>query len=194
MSIHKSLLVFTLLLIALATLACSTTAPLQGTDLGGAPAPDFRLADQTGNSVALSSLRPRVVVLTFLYTHCTDVCPLIAAKLSRVYDQLGAAAQQVSFVAVSVDPEGDTPLSIAEFSRRVGMEGKWLYLSGPRAQLEPVWQAYYLGIETPVPPGTQVGHSSRVVLIDRAGRERVNLDPDFEPDSLHKDLRILIGE
>ncbi len=194
MKIYKHWLYLILALVALAAQACSTSARFQGTDLGGTPAPDFRLIDQRGSSVALSDLRGRVVVLTFVYTHCADVCPLIASKLSQVYNQLGTTAKQVSFVAVSVDPEGDTPLSIAEFSRQTGMDGKWIYLTGTRAQLEPVWQAYYLGIETPVPPSTQVGHSSRVVLIDRAGRERVNLDPDFQPADLAHDLKILVGE
>ncbi len=194
MKIYKHWLYLILALVALAAQACSTSARFQGTDLGGTPAPDFRLVDQRGSSVALSDLRGRVVVLTFVYTHCADVCPLIASKLSQVYNQLGTTAKQVSFVAVSVDPEGDTPLSIAEFSRQTGMDGKWIYLTGTRAQLESVWQAYYLGIETPVPPSTQVGHSSRVVLIDRAGRERVNLDPDFQPADLVHDLKILVRE
>lgn len=74
-----------------------------GTDLDGTPAPDFHLVDQTGQPVALSDLRGRVVVLTFLYTRCPDTCPLIVSKLGQVHDQLGEQAQGVAFVAVTVE-------------------------------------------------------------------------------------------
>ena len=192
--IRKTLLFVMLLAVAACTLACAATVHFQGTDLGATAAPDFQLTDQNGHAVALSALRGRVVVLSFLYTQCVDVCPLLATKFARAYDQLGAAAQQVSFVAVSVEPEEDTPAAIAAFSIKNGMEGKWLYLNGTRDQLQPVWSAYYVGTETPAPLTTTVGHSTRVVLIDRAGRERVNLDSDLEVNDLVQDLQILIAE
>lgn len=171
----------------------SPAPSFKGLDLGGTPAPDFRLTDQNGRMVALSDLRGKIVVLTFVYTKCQDVCPLIAAKLNTVYDQLGESVKQTAFVAVSVSPEDDTPDSIREFSRKFQMEGKWIYLSGSRAQLQSVWQAYYLYIATPVPPNTQVEHQTRVVLIDREGRERVNFSRDFDPNDLAYDLRLLIA-
>ncbi len=194
MLIRKTLLFITLALLAIYTLACASAAHFQGTDLGATAAPDFRLTDQNGHPIALSDLRGHVVVLTFLYTQCVDVCPLIASKLNLAYQQLGAAAKQVSFVAVSVEPEEDTPAAIAAFSRKNGMDGKWLYLNGSRAQLVPVWSAYYIGTETPAPLSTTVGHSTRVVLIDRAGRERVNLDSDLEVNDLVQDVQLLINE
>jgi protein SCO1/2 len=163
-------------------------------DLEKSPAPDFRLIDQNGQMVALSDLRGKVVVLTFVYSRCRDVCPIIALKLSKVYADLGDVNDQVRIVAVSVAPELDTPISIAKFSRENQMQGKWLYLTGARAELQSVWQAYYLAVVTPVSRDVQVGHQSRVVLIDRAGKERVHFDPDFDPANLVHDLRILIDE
>jgi protein SCO1 len=194
MLIRKILSCAVLALVATLTLACASTAQFAGTDLGATPAPDFRLTDQNGHAVALSDLRNRVVVLTFLYTNCQDTCPLIASKLSRVYAQLGAAAQDVSLVAVSVDPQNDTPAAIAAFERKNGVEGELLYLNGTRAQLEPVWRAYYIGVGTPEPSSNQVGHSTRLVLIDRQGRQRVNLDADFVPDDLTRDIQLLLKE
>lgn len=177
---------------ALLMAARSSPSQFKGLDLGKIPAPDFRLIDQNGRTVALSDLRGKIVVLTFVYTKCVDVCPVIAAKLSRVYDQLGDDVQQVVFVAVSVSPEDDTPESIREFSRKFHMEGKWIYLNGSRAELQSVWQAYYLYIATPVAPNTQLEHQTRVVLIDRASRERVHFSQDFDPADLVNDLRLLI--
>src|SRR5438067_13499228 len=73
---------------------------LQGTDLGGVPAPDFRLTDQYGKSVSLSQFKGKPVVVTFLYTHCPDQCPLTAEKLHAVMQSLGSDAQRVGVLAV----------------------------------------------------------------------------------------------
>jgi protein SCO1/2 len=78
--------------------ACASSAPLKGTDLGKASAPDFRLTDQSGRAVSFAGRRGRVVVLTFLYTHCPDECPLIAEKLHSTAGQMGDAMSKVSFV------------------------------------------------------------------------------------------------
>src|SRR5579864_3861972 len=65
---------------------------LQGTDLGGIPAPDFRLTDQFGKPVSLSQFKGKPVVVTFLYTHCPDICPVIADKLHSAMQVLGKNA------------------------------------------------------------------------------------------------------
>src|SRR5579883_1087073 len=65
---------------------------LQGTDLGSTNAPDFRLTDQFGNAVSLSQFRGHPVVLTFLYTHCPDQCPLIADKIHLALEKVGSRA------------------------------------------------------------------------------------------------------
>ncbi|HEX7593562.1 MAG TPA: SCO family protein, partial [Anaerolineae bacterium] len=70
------------------TSACASPSPLKGTDLGKIPAPDPKLTDQTGSAVSLADFRGKVVVLTFLYTHCPDECPLIASKLRVTSDAL----------------------------------------------------------------------------------------------------------
>src|SRR5579885_1346108 len=78
----------------------TTPSGLQGTNLGGTPAPDFRLTDQFGKQISLSQFRGEPVVLTFLYTHCPDVCPLTAEKLHQVQLQLGKDASHVMMLAV----------------------------------------------------------------------------------------------
>lgn len=112
----------------------STTAALDAT-----PAPTFSLKDASGRPFSLVGACGQVVLLTFLYTHCPDVCPLIATKLQVTLGQLGSDAEQVRVVAVSVDPVGDTPASVAQFSAAHQMTGKWVYLLGSLDQLAPVW-------------------------------------------------------
>jgi protein SCO1/2 len=132
--------------------------------------------------------------LTFVYTQCTDICPLIAHKLSQVYSALGSDANRVKFVAISTAPETDTPISIEKFSQEQGMMGKWTFLSGSRAQLEPVWKNYFIDVASGTGSDQSVLHQSRVIVIDPEGNERVNYPPDLKPEDLVYDLKILLTQ
>jgi protein SCO1 len=133
----------------------------------GIPPRDFRLRDQDGRPASLHEYRRRVVVLTFLYTHCKDVCPTTATTIRGALDDLG---HDVPALAISVDPRGDTPSAARRFllARRLN-GGRMRYLLGDRAQLQPVWKAY--GIQ---PQTSRFDHSAYVLLIDRDGRQRIS--------------------
>jgi protein SCO1/2 len=163
--------------------------PLVGSDLGGRPSPDFRLTDQDGKTVGLGDLAGKAVALTFLYSSCPDTCPLLAAKLRQVHDQLGDDAARVELVVISVDPERDTVDQLATFTRTMGMEGRWRFLTGPRQALGPVWAAYGIGV-LPGPAGT-IGHTDALFVLDRQGRQRVLMRPDLNPADLAANLRTL---
>jgi protein SCO1/2 len=163
-------------------------------DLGKTPAPDFSLKDANGKTVALSDLRGRVVVLTFLYTHCPDVCPLIAEHMRAAAEQLGNMADQVAFVAVSIDPRNDTPAAVQSFLEQHRLGGKLIYLVGTADELKPVWAAYYIGAEADATNPEFIAHSTRVVVIDKAGRQRVNLGSDFDAQDLAYNVRALANE
>lgn len=173
--------------------ATSTTNPLglQGTDLGSQPAPDFHLTDQFGKPVALSQFRGKPVVLTFLYTHCPDACPLIAEKLHATQNQLGKDAANVVMLAVSIDPAGDTPDSALAFSQEHKLNNNWHYLLGTHGQLAPVWNAYSIYAQ---PTTTKVTHTSAIYLIDDEGHERIFFSDDFTSTQLTNDLKILLNE
>ena len=159
-------------------------------------APDFKLADQNGSTISLADFRGKVVVLTFLYTHCPDECPLIASKLAAVSASLGNAMDQSAFVGVSVDPANDTRIEIVKFVQLHNLEGKLHYVSGTPEQLQPVWAAYAVYV-APAPadnPLSSVAHSTRVILIDKAGNERANFGSDFDPADLVFDIRALLSE
>jgi protein SCO1/2 len=165
---------------------------LQGTSLGGVAAPDLHLTDQLGKSVALGQFRGHPVVLTFLYTHCPDECPLTAEKLRLTLNRLGAVGNGVAILAVSVDPQGDDQAAAQAFSERHQMLNRWHYLIGSRDQLAPVWAAYHIAV-TPGPTAGTINHTLGLYVIDKQGRERVYLSEDFDPATLAADLRILVG-
>ena len=171
--------------------SCGSPA-LAGTDLQKSPAPDFTLTDgPTGDVVALSALRGKVVVLTFLYTNCPDVCPLTAEKLRDARDRVGQPAD-LALVAVSVDPRQDTPQATREFVRAHRLDGAMRFLIGDAAALARVWQVY--GIAAIPAEESSVVHNDAIYLIDKQGRERSLLHSDVDVGALAASLRVLLGE
>jgi protein SCO1/2 len=177
--------------LAALVLACAPTK-LAGEALPGAIAPDFTLTDgPTGQVVSLSALRGNVVLVTFLYTSCLDVCPLTADVIRAARDKMGTSANDVVFVAVSVDPVADTPATTRQFVRDHQLESTLRYLIGSQAALSRVWQAY--GIAQAVST-KDVLHSDAIYLIDKTERGRVLLHSDVSPETLAMDLGILVRE
>jgi len=106
------------------------------------PAYDFTLTDQHGQPFHLADDKGKVVALAFAFTHCEDECPFIAEKLRVTHELLRSQASQVDFVLVTVDPARDTPQRLTAYGKEFGMNRVWHFLTGTRAQLKPVWNAY----------------------------------------------------
>ena len=178
-----------------ATTTSTTTnqTNLQGTNLGGTPAPDFLLKDQYGKTISLSQFKGKPVVLTFLYTHCPDVCPLTAEKIHTTMQSLGNSTQNVAVVAVSMDPKGDTAATTQNFASVHKLGNYFYYLIGTHNELAPVWASYSVDAEAATSSGV-VNHSSAIYVIDKQGNERALLDNNFTPTQLASDLKTLLGE
>jgi len=169
-------------------------------ELDARPAPDFTLVDQDEQPVQLSALRGKVVVLTFLYTSCPDICPLTAQKLATAFDQLEPSQQrEVAILAVTVDPEQDTPARLRQYLDANGLSGKLAFLTGDQSTLEQVWSAYGIGVmKQPLagnPKAYTVGHTTVTYVIDKEGYQRVLLhDEAIVPQNLARRLAELIEE
>ena len=131
-----------------ATAYSQSTAPASTAGLIGAvytppvPAADFTLIDQHGTPFHMADMAGKVVVFSFIYTHCTDVCPFISLKVKAVHGMLGPDAARVGFVAVTTDPQRDTPQVIARYSRETGLFDIWHFVTGPLADVRVVWSRY----------------------------------------------------
>jgi protein SCO1/2 len=133
--------------------------------LDGRPAPAFRLADARGGTVDTRALRGRPYALTFLYTHCPDVCPTLAADLRDAQ-----ARRPFTVVAVSVDPRGDTRGAVRAFAARLRLGPRFRYAIGSPPALEPVWRAYFASPQLGDPRTSS--HTAAVWLVDAKGRLR----------------------
>jgi protein SCO1 len=154
------------------------------------PTRNFALRDQDGRTVRLAGYRGRVVVVTFLYTRCRDICPLMADQIRGALDDLG---QAVPVLAVSVDPANDTAARAARFVARHGLTGRMRYLLGTSAQLRPVWRTF--GVQPQTGATAASDHSAYVVLLDRRLRQRVAFPiAELTPEALAHDIRRLESE
>lgn len=161
---------------------------------------DFSLTDQFGQRLQLSDLKGKVVVLTFLYTACRDICPLVTQKLHDTTGLLEDRRRDMIFLAVTVDPQRDTVPQIRAYSRRWGMLDRWRFLTGSEQELKPMWRYYWAGeIRREAVSGPQatsgygIQHLSPVHLIDRNGRVRVAYGSDFRPAELAHDIEALLN-
>ena len=159
------------------------------------PAPAFTLTAQDERRLSLGDLRGKVVVLTFIYTTCTDTCPLLTAKMASLQARLGADFPlRVSFVSVTVDPERDTPAMLKGYGTAHGARfDGWAFLTGTPAEIREVAKRY--GIFYKKTPRGDVDHTFLTSLIDARGRLRVQyLGVRFDPTELLNDVRSLLGE
>jgi protein SCO1 len=155
-----------------------------------APSPDFALRDSTGKLVRLSQFKGKAVLLTFIYTHCPDVCPLIVAQLHNALLRLGSQASKVQIVAVSVDPKGDTPKAVKAFLASHDMTGRMEYLIGSLTQLAPVWKPYGIEVQA-TPERREVGHTGIVYGITASGKRRALYPSNLQPDWIVHDVPLL---
>jgi protein SCO1/2 len=166
---------------------------LRGTALPDeAPAPDFSLRDQDGRKVTMQSLRGDWTIVTFLYTACPDVCPVIAGNLNAALRSRAARRANLHVLAVSVDPKRDTQAAVRRYARRHRLLPTFRWLIGSRAQLAPVWRAFNVAV-LPDPGGT-ITHSAVQLLVDPEGRERVVYDSSVQASDVTHDLNLLLEE
>ncbi len=158
-----------------------------------APSPDFALRDSTGNLVRLSQFKSKAVLLTFIYDHCPDICPLIVSNLHNALAKLGSRASKVQIVAVSVDPRGDTPKTVKAFLAARGMTGKMEYLIGSLKELAPVWKSYGVEVQG-TPDSREVGHSAFVYGITASGKRRALYPSNLKPEWIVHDVPILASQ
>jgi protein SCO1/2 len=152
------------------------------------PAPPLVLANYAGGTVNIASDRGKAVLVTFLYTHCPDTCPLMASKLHTALTELPASERsKVALIAVSVDPIGDTPATVAKFVSAHELTGAMKYGIGNRPELSRVWSAWGVGTKRTKNPEV-VEHTALIYGIDASGKIVTVYPASFTPGQIVHDV------
>ena len=143
--------------------------------------------DIDGKTVNIKDLRGHPVLVTFVYAHCPDVCPLIMTNLRQVREK-SDLGKRMRVIAVSVDPKGDTVPVVRKFLQRQRVGDFVDYVIGDRAQLEPLWARWQVATQVPKDNPELVEHSSLIYGVTASGKLATAYPVGFEPDAIVRDL------
>jgi protein SCO1/2 len=127
----------------------------------------------------------RPVVLNFIYTSCTAICPLLSQTFSQFQTKLGAQAAEVQMVSISIDPEQDTPQRLAAYAKRFDAGPQWSHYTGTleaSVQIQRAFGAYY---------NDKMNHRPTTFLRAAPGQPWLRLDGFTTPDELVAQYRKL---
>ena len=99
--------------------------------------PEVELTAHDGTRVGLIAAlgEDRSVMVNFVFTSCTTICPVLSASFAAVNRQLSEAGEDVEFLSISIDPEYDTRVKLAEYAKKVGAGGNWLFFTGSQEDI-----------------------------------------------------------
>jgi len=159
------------------------------------PAPDFVLLNQDNQRFDSKRLRGKVVVLDFIFTTCTDVCPIFTANFAQLQRKLNDRYRSdLFFVSVTTDPEVDSVKVLKAYAQRYGADfNNWAFLTGSEAQLKELWNGFSVRV---IRKGRGlVQHTSLTTVIDRGGIRRKNYYGEKWPlKDLERDLLTLLDK
>lgn len=167
-----------------------TNADLTGLDY----ARDFALTDHTGKARTLADFKGKVVLMFFGYTQCPDVCPTTMAEMAGVMKELGAQAEQVQVLFVTLDPERDTQALLAQYVP--AFDARFLGLYGDAqatARVAKEFKVFYAKVEGKTAGSYTIDHTAGSYVFDRNGKLRLFVRHGLGPAPIVHDLKLLLS-
>jgi protein SCO1 len=158
-------------------------------------APDFVLFNQEGDRFDSAKLRGKVVVVNFIFTTCTDVCPLFTAHFAQLQRAFkNGPAGDLFFVSITTDPEVDSPKVLKSYAQRYSVDFQnWAFLTGTDTQMKAVWKGF--GVRVVRRDRGLVQHTSLTTVIDREGIRRFNyFGEKWQLKDLQNDIARLLAK
>jgi len=155
---------------------------------------DFALIDHNGKPRTLADFRGKAVVIFFGYTQCPDVCPTTMTGMAEAMKQLGADAEKVQVLFVTVDPERDTPQLLGQYVPVFNPSFLGLY-SDPQtiAKTAQSFRVFYQKQPGSSPTTYTVDHTAGSFAFDPQGKPRLYIKHGEKPELIAQDLRLLIA-
>ena len=164
-------------------------------------APSFVLTDHNGNKASLEDYRDKLVLLSWGFTKCPDICPLTLSTLRKVMKNLGARGNEIQVLFITVDPERDTPERLKSYVPYFHED--FIGLTGTRDEIDRVVEDYgafyfihsdaYGRSEHDTWESYQLTHTTNISLIDRKGRMLLYYPYNkWDPDGMSRDIMALL--
>jgi protein SCO1/2 len=153
---------------------------------------DFKLTDQDGKPFKFSDTRGKLVLVTFIFTTCPDVCPLLTAKLAAIQRTLEERNIKDYFLlSITTDPERDTTAALKEYAGHFKADfRRWSFLTDSRQEMSKVWKLF--GVNVTKNESGQVRHTSLTTLVDHQGNRRIDYYGDkWQEKEVLKDIEWL---
>lgn len=178
--------------------ACDSRLPVEG------EFPDTVLTNQKGKEFSFSDLEGKVVVVSYIYTNCPDICHTISARMNMFKNKLKEGnnlRDKVHFVSISIDPERDTPEALRQHAKMMNLDlTNWVFVTGDEYLINSTIQAAGMeAIKEPVEnpedggPSYLITHRNRISLVDQEGRIRKHYrGTTFDMEELLGDIKSLI--
>jgi len=146
--------------------------------------PSLALVDMAGQSVELSSLlaTDKPILLNFIFTSCSAICPVMAATFTQVQQRLGKDHDRVRLISVSIDPQYDTPERLKAYAKRFNAQPDWSFLTGDPTIIRHVQEAF------DAYRGGKSNHLPLTLLRTAPGSSWVRIEGLASPDQLLREL------
>lgn len=158
-------------------------------------APSFTLTNQGGQRFKFNANSGKVVLVTFIYTTCPDVCPLFSAHFAAIRRAVAEEKREnYLLLSISTDPKRDTPAKMKAYAEAFTADFKhWQFLTGSQKDLSEVWKNF--GVNVKDHGNGQIQHTNLTTLIDTRGFRRVDYYGDkWLVKEVLKDIKWLESE
>jgi len=147
--------------------------------------PQVQLVRDDGKQVKLADELNdgRPVVMTFIFTTCTSICPLLSQTLARLQSKLGADRDRVHLVSITIDPEEDTPARLAEYARELHAGPEWQHYTGTVQAIIATARAFN------VDRGDKMSHTPVILVRPAPGKSWIRFDGFVTADELLREVQ-----
>jgi protein SCO1/2 len=192
---------FTLILIVLfitSTISCYDIKDAKGTLLKTQQSRDFSVYDHSGRHVDSTSF-DSVSILTFLFSNCTNVCPIVVSNIKQSLNT-NSKYEKIPVIIISVDPEHDSDESVQKYMDKWELDNNWYYITGSESTLQTIWKDYYINpqairgqksITQALKMRNKIAHTSPVFILNREGAAVLVHTNPINPESLYHDIDLI---
>ena len=160
--------------------------------------PVVQLQDLEENEFLFSDLEGKVIVLSFIYTNCPDICHITSSKLNLFKNSLdNNLKENLYFISISFDPDRDTPEVLKKHVQHMNLDlSNWIFVTGNQLDIKKVLNA--AGIEPIIKSGPDsksytYSHRDRISLVDQDGQIRKHYKgTNFDETELSNDIQTLL--